>query len=144
VDHHTRIDHAAPRCSSRETYKGVLDDHASAVFAGKVLVRVDAQKTDARQANHNLLLSDHAVATAKPMLEILADDVKCAHGATVGQIDEDALFYLRSRGIGLDEARTVLVKAFASEVIRREGTPALEARLERLLDRRLSRRGSAS
>jgi Fe-S cluster assembly protein SufD len=137
VDHHTRIDHAVPRCSSRELYKGVLDGHATAVFSGGILVREGAQKTDARQANHNLLLSEDAVVDTKPMLHIYADDVKCAHGATVGRLDDDALFYLRSRGIGREAARAMLVRAFASEVIRREATPALESRLERLLARRL-------
>jgi Fe-S cluster assembly protein SufD len=137
VDHHTRIDHAVPRCSSRELYKGILDGQAAAVFSGRILVREGAMKTDARQANHNLLLSEDAVVDTKPMLEIYADDVKCAHGATVGQLDEAALFYLRSRGLSPAAARSILVRAFAAEVVRREATPALEARLARLLSSRL-------
>ena len=117
VDNHTTLDHAKPHCGSRELYKGVLDGASTGVFNGKIIVRKDAQKTDSKQSNKNLLLSEDAVINTKPQLEIYADDVKCTHGATIGQIDADALFYLRSRGIGLNEARALLTQAFASDVI---------------------------
>ena len=125
VDVQTHMDHAKPNGTSRQLYKCILADRATTAFGGQVQVRAGAQKTNARQSNHNLLLSDTAVADAKPELEILADDVKCAHGATVGQLDEDALFYLRSRGIAPDEARAMLVRAFAGEVADRVGPEAL-------------------
>jgi Fe-S cluster assembly protein SufD len=117
VDNHTAVDHAVPHCTSRELYKGVLSGRSKGVFRGRVVVRPDAQKTDATQSNPNLLLGDRAEIDTKPQLEIYADDVKCSHGATVGQLDEDALFYLRSRGIGQDDARELLVRAFANEII---------------------------
>ena len=102
IDNLTVIDHAKPHCASHELYKGILDDQAHGVFNGKIFVRQDAQKTDAKQTNKMLLLSDDATINTKPQLEIFADDVKCTHGATVGQLDDEQLFYLRSRGIGLD------------------------------------------
>jgi Fe-S cluster assembly protein SufD len=117
VDHHTYIDHAQPNCTSRELYKGVLDGRARAVFDGRIIVRPGAQKTSAIQQNKNLLLSKEALVHTKPQLEIFANDVKCKHGATIGQLDEGMLFYMRSRGIGLAEARRLLVHAFASEII---------------------------
>jgi Fe-S cluster assembly protein SufD len=117
VDNHTAVDHAVPHCTSRELYKGILSGRSKGIFRGRVVVRPDAQKTDATQSNPNLLLGDRAEIDTKPQLEIYADDVKCSHGATVGQLDEDALFYLRSRGIGQDDARELLVRAFASEII---------------------------
>jgi Fe-S cluster assembly protein SufD len=117
VDHHTTIDHVKPHCTSRELYKGVLDGRARAVFDGRIVVRPDAQKTSAMQTNKNLLLSKEALVHTKPQLEIFANDVKCKHGATIGQLDQDVLFYLRSRGIGLVEARRLLIHAFASEII---------------------------
>ena len=117
ADHTTVIDHAAPLTSSREVYKGVLDGRARAVFQGKILVRPDAQKIDGHQLNRTLLLSDKSEIDTKPELEIHADDVKCSHGATTGEIDEDALFYLRARGIPEEEARGMLVEAFLREVI---------------------------
>jgi Fe-S cluster assembly protein SufD len=117
LENRTLIDHQSPHCTSRELYKGVLDGHSRGVFSGRVLVRMDAQKTDARQTNRNLLLSDDALVNTKPQLEIFADDVKCAHGAAVGKLDEDALFYLRSRGLGLEAARSLLTYAFASEMV---------------------------
>ncbi len=117
VDHHTNIDHAKPHGTSREIYKGVLDGRARAVFDGRIIVRPDAQKTNAMQTNKNLLLSKEALVHTKPQLEIFANDVKCKHGATIGQLDADVLFYLRSRGIGLAEARRLLIHAFASEII---------------------------
>jgi Fe-S cluster assembly protein SufD len=116
IDNYTTLDHAQPHSNSRELYKGVLDGHSQAVFHGRIIVRPEAQKTDAIQRNKNLLLSDGAVINTKPQLEIYADDVKCTHGATVGQVDADAIFYLRSRGIPLDEARKLLTYAFTSEM----------------------------
>ena len=116
MDNRTRIDHAKPHCNSHELYKGILDERAKGVFNGKIYVHPDAQKTDAKQSNRVLLLSDDAVIDTKPQLEIYADDVKCTHGATVGQIDETALYYLRSRGISEDLARSLLVFAFANEI----------------------------
>jgi len=116
IDNHTSVDHAMPHCASRELYKGVLGGSSKGVFRGRVIVRPDAQKTDASQSNPNLLLGERAEIDTKPQLEIYADDVKCAHGATVGQLDEDALFYLRSRGVGLGEARNLLIHAFANEI----------------------------
>lgn len=138
VDHHTRLDHAMPHCSSREYYRGVLDDKSVGVFNGAIIVRKDAQKTDAIQSNKNLLLSEGAVINTKPELQILADDVRCTHGATIGQLDEDAIFYLRARGIGLEAARHLLTRAFANDVINRiQFAPARE-RLEARLRERLS------
>jgi len=130
VDHHTVVDHAVPRCRSVESYKGVIDGKARGVFNGKVIVREDAQHTDSQQSNKNLLLSESATINSKPQLEIFADDVKCAHGATVGQLDEDALFYLRARGIGLEEARSMLIRAFAVEVTEGVHDEALREGLE--------------
>jgi len=117
-DAHTLIDHAKPHCNSHEHYKGILMDSSRGVFNGKVIVRKDAQKTNAFQENNNILLSDNAVVNTKPQLEIFADDVKCSHGATIGQLDNDAMFYLKSRGIGIDAARAILIHAFASDVVR--------------------------
>jgi Fe-S cluster assembly protein SufD len=117
VDTHTTIDHAKAHCPSHEVYKGILTGHARAVFNGKIIVRPDAQKTDAKQTNKALLLTDDAQINTKPQLEIFADDVKCTHGAAIGQLDEDALFYLRARGVGLIEARNMLIHAFAGDVL---------------------------
>jgi Fe-S cluster assembly protein SufD len=117
VDNHTLIDHAMPHCNSKEHYKGILDDKARGIFNGKVMVRPDAQKTNAYQSNQCLLLSNEATINAKPQLEIFADDVKCSHGAAIGQLDEDAAFYLRSRGIGEKEANAMLQHAYASEIL---------------------------
>jgi Fe-S cluster assembly protein SufD len=117
-DAHTLIDHARPRCNSHEHYKGILMDSSRGVFNGKVIVRKDAQKTNAFQENNNIILSNDALVNTKPQLEIFADDVKCSHGATVGQLDNDAMFYLKSRGIGVDAARAILIHAFASDVVR--------------------------
>ena len=121
VDHHTVLDHAAPACTSRELYKGVLGGSSRGVFDGAVIVRPGAAGTDSQQANRNVLISEDAMVDTKPQLEILADDVKCTHAATVGQIDENALFYLRSRGIDLDTARSLMIHAFVGEVIHRIG-----------------------
>jgi len=117
VDNHTRLEHAQPHCDTREVYKGILDDQATGVFHGRIVVKPGAQKTDSKQTNNNLLLSDEAVINTKPQLEIYADDVKCTHGATVGQLDKNALFYLRSRGIDITTARSLLIYAFASQVL---------------------------
>lgn len=127
VDHHTRIDHARPQGTSREFYRGLLDGSARGVFTGRILVAQDAQRTDAMQRCDNLLLSRLAEADARPELEIYADDVKCAHGATVGQLDEDALFYLRSRGVDAVHARQLLTYAFAAEVLERIAHAPLRA-----------------
>jgi len=117
VDNQLRVKHAAPNCTSRQLYKGVLGDTSRAVFNGRIVVAQDAQKTDARQANRNLLLSDGARAHSNPQLEIFADDVRCTHGSTVGRLDEDAIFYPRSRGIGRAAAESLLTFAFASEIV---------------------------
>jgi Fe-S cluster assembly protein SufD len=137
MDHHTLIDHARPRGTSREFYKGVLDGAARAVFNGKVIVRPGAQQTDAHQANGNLLLSDQAEVDTKPQLEIYADDIKCSHGATVGQLDPEQIYYLRSRGMDDASARALLTFAFAEDVATRVHCAPLRARLEQLLRGRL-------
>ena len=130
ADNHTTIEHAKPHGTSRQIYKGVLDGHSRAVFNGKVVVRRDAQKTDAQQTNRNLLLSNDATIDTKPQLEIFADDVKCTHGASIGQLDEQALFYLRSRGMSERTARSLLTYGFASEVVERVGVPAVREQLD--------------
>jgi Fe-S cluster assembly protein SufD len=137
TDSHTAIDHAVPRTASRELYKGVVGDRARGVFHGTVLVRPGAQKTDAHQANYNLLLSREALVHSTPALEIRADDVKCKHGSTTGQLDATALFYLRSRGIGEAAARGLLTFAFASELVSRIRVPALRFAVLALLEARL-------
>jgi Fe-S cluster assembly protein SufD len=138
IDNQTTLDHAQPHCSSREVYKGVLDGESSAVFNGKIIVRKDAQKTDSKQSNKNLLLSEKAIIDTKPALEIYADDVKCTHGATIGQIDPDAIFYLRSRGIGRQEARELLTYAFANDILGRIKYRPLRERLSEGLFARLA------
>jgi Fe-S cluster assembly protein SufD len=117
MDNYMLVEHASPHCSSRQFYNGILDGHSHGVFHGRIIVHKDAQKTDAKQTNRNLLLSDDAQIDTKPQLEIYADDVKCTHGATIGQVEENALFYLRSRGISEDSARKLLLLAFASECL---------------------------
>ena len=144
VDNHTTIRHAKPHCSSHELYKGILDGQARAVFNGKIIVAIDAQKTDAKQTNKALLLSEDAQINTKPELEIFADDVKCTHGATVGQLDEDALFYLRARGLGLEHARSVLVHAFAGDVLNRIAIAPLREQLDELLLAQLPGSGGGS
>jgi Fe-S cluster assembly protein SufD len=119
VDNHTLIDHVAPHCDSVELFKGILDENARGIFDGRIIVEPNAVKTNSRQTNKNLLLSETAVIDSKPSLEIHNDDVKCNHGSTIGQLDEEALFYLRARGIGAEEARNLLVYAFASEIVER-------------------------
>jgi Fe-S cluster assembly protein SufD len=130
LDHHTEIDHALPFTRSRQVYKGILDGRSRGVFRGKVHVRPDAQKIDADQSTRALLLSDDAIANAKPQLEIYADDVKCSHGASIGRLSDEALFYLRARGIPLAEARALLSFGFASEVVRELPTADLRRELE--------------
>jgi Fe-S cluster assembly protein SufD len=137
VDNHTRIDHAQPHCSSRQLYKGILDGKSRGVFSGKIVVHKAAQKTDAKQSNKNLLLSEDAVIDSKPQLEIFNNDVKCTHGTTIGQHDQEALFYLRSRGVDLAAARSLLTYAFASELLGRIKIEPVRARLEALLLTRL-------
>ncbi len=137
IDNHTCIDHTSPACTSREFYKGVLDGRARAVFSGRVVVHPNAQRSDAHQENKNLLLSPDAEVDTKPQLEIYADDVKCGHGATVGQLDEGALFYLRTRGIDRDTARSVLTYAFASDVLGRIELRAVRSHVQQALAQRL-------
>jgi Fe-S cluster assembly protein SufD len=137
VDNHTSIDHVSPHCSSRELYKGILNGRSRSVFHGKITVRPDAQKTDARQTNKNLVLSDDTSIDSKPQLEIFANDVKCAHGATVGQIDKQSAFYLRSRGIDEASARRILTYAFAAEMIDKVSHPGLRLHLAGLVAERL-------
>lgn len=139
--HHTRIDHAEPHCHSFEAYKGILDGSATGVFNGKIFVYEDAQKTDAKQTNQALLLSPTATIYTKPQLEIFADDVKCTHGATVGQLPADAMFYLRSRGIPFVEARNLLIYAFAAEVLERIEDQATREALEARLYQKLAKSG---
>jgi len=138
VDNHTRIDHASPDCTSKEQYKGVLNDRAHGVFDGLVLVQPGADGTDAHQSNANLLLSGDAEVDTKPQLEIYADEVRCSHGASVGQLDEDALFYLRCRGLDESAARGLLMRGFGMEMIDRVDSPELRQVLEGMLDQRLA------
>ena len=133
IDNHTAIDHAMPHCNSHEIYKGILDGRSRGVFNGKIFVRQDAQKTDAKQTNQTLLLSPTAQIDTKPQLEIFADDVKCTHGATIGQLSDDALFYLRARGIPQDQARALLTYAFASDIVSRIKIDAIRAQLDQVL-----------
>jgi Fe-S cluster assembly protein SufD len=139
VDHHTSIHHAKPNCNSHEFYHGILDGKSQGVFNGKIFVRPDAQKTDAKQTNRNLLLSDEATVNTKPQLEIFADDVKCTHGATVGQLEDEHIFYLRARGIGKEMARRMLVHAFASDIVNRISMEEIRAELDELFFERFER-----
>jgi Fe-S cluster assembly protein SufD len=137
VDNHTRVDHAKPNCFSDEKYKGILKGHSTAVFNGKIMVHLDAQKTNAYQRNQNILLSDDATVNTKPQLEIFADDVKCTHGATVGELDEESMFYLRSRGIPEDVARKLLLTAYAVDIAEKIKIPELVELLEQKIDGKL-------
>jgi Fe-S cluster assembly protein SufD len=130
MDTHTALDHAMPHCTSHELYKGILAGRAKAVFNGRIIVRIDAQKTDAKQTNRAMLLSDEATINSNPQLEIFADDVKCTHGAAVGQLDEEAMFYLQARGLSRIEARDMLLRAFAGEVLDGLKIPALREQIE--------------
>ena len=136
-DHHTTIDHAKPHGTSRELYKGILNGKSRAVFNGKIVVRKDAQKTDAEQTNKNMLLSPGARVNTAPQLEILADDVKCRHGATIGHLDEDALFYLRTRGLAEPMARTLLMKSFLQDVTGRLPEGKIREALDKLMTSQL-------
>ena len=144
LDNYMLVEHAAPHCSSRQFYNGILDGHSHGVFHGRIIVHKDAQKTDAKQTNRNLLLSDNAQIDTKPQLEIYADDVKCTHGATIGQIEEDALFYLRSRGIDEVSARRLLLLAFASECLDRMKEGPARTHVEDLIHHTLARITGAS
>ncbi len=137
-DAHTLMDHAKPHCNSHEHYKGILDDNSRGVFNGKVIVRQDAQKTNAFQENNNILLSDTALVNTKPQLEIFADDVKCSHGATIGQLDEDAKFYLKSRGIGEDASNVILLQAFANDVIKSIKIETVKNYLQEIISERFN------
>ncbi len=137
IDNTTFVDHIKPNCTSNELFKGIIDDKGKAVFNGKILVRRDAQKTNAFQTNRNILLTDEATINTKPTLEIYADDVKCSHGATVGQLDQEAMFYMRSRGISEENARMLLMYAFADEVITKISIEALREKVCQLVNRRL-------
>ena len=138
VDNRTTLDHAKPHGSSRELYHGILDNHSTGVFNGRIIVRPGAQKTDAIQKNRNLLLSGNAVINTKPQLEIYNNDVRCTHGATIGQLDPEAVFYLRSRGIGYEDARNILIYAFAGDILERVRPVAVRAWIERALHSRLA------
>ena len=137
VDHNTLVHHQAPNCESHQDYKGIFGDSSTGVFNGKIIVEKDAQKIDAFQQNNNILIDDKATINAKPQLEIFADDVKCSHGCTIGQFDEDALFYLRSRGIGIKEARALLMYAFANTVLESVKIPELKVRINKLIAKKI-------
>jgi len=137
ADHHMVVDHAQPHCNSHEYYNGILDGRSKGVFHGRILVRPGAQKTDAKQTNKNLLLSEDATVDTKPQLDIYADDVKCTHGATVGQLNEEAIYYLRSRGLGVETARRMLIHAFAGEIIERIRHAPAREELDKLVWERL-------
>lgn len=133
VDHNTLVQHIAPNCESHQDYKGLYAGHSTGVFNGKVLVEKEAQKTNAFQQNNNILIDDNATINAKPQLEIFADDVKCSHGCTIGQFDEDALFYLQTRGIAIKEAQALLMYAFANSVLESVKIPELERRINKII-----------
>ncbi|HYS21803.1 MAG TPA: Fe-S cluster assembly protein SufD [Gemmatimonadales bacterium] len=137
VDHHTTIDHARPHCESHEYLNGVFDEESHGVFNGRIIVRPGAQRTDSKQTNNNLLLSEEARADSQPQLEIYADDVKCTHGSTVGPLDQTALFYLRSRGLAAEQARGLLTYGFGAEILDRVTIPGTRERLDRLVRARL-------
>ncbi len=137
VDNHTLVDHRKPHCESNQTYKGILDEKSTGTFNGKIFVQRDAQKTNAYQSSKNILLSDDATINAKPQLEIYADDVKCSHGSSTGKIDEDALFYLRARGLGIESARKLLLHAFVNDVMQTIRINALKEYLETLIHKKL-------
>ncbi len=138
VDNHTLVDHRMPHCYSNELYKGIMSDSSTGVFNGKIYVRQDAQKTNAFQSNKNILLSDDATINTKPQLEIYADDVKCSHGTSTGKIDEEAMFYLRARGIGEESAKKLLMQAFADEVLDMIKIPALKEHIHSLVAARFA------
>lgn len=133
VDHYTLVQHATPNCESHQNYKTILNDSSTGVFNGKIYVEKEAQKTNAFQQNNNILLSDKATVNAKPQLEIFADDVKCSHGCTIGQLDENAMFYMQQRGIGKKEAKALLMYAFTSEVTNSVKIPELKGKIARII-----------
>ena len=137
VDHNTLVHHIAPNCESHQDYKGVFSDNAVGVFNGKVVVEKEAQKTNAFQANNNLLVNDKATINTKPQLEIFADDVKCSHGCTIGQLDENAMFYLQTRGIPEKEAKALLMYAFANNVLESVKIPQLKKNINKLVAKKL-------
>ncbi|MGE0561275.1 MAG: Fe-S cluster assembly protein SufD [Flavobacteriales bacterium] len=139
IDNHTIVDHKKPHCNSNEVYKGVLDNTSTGVFNGKVFVRRDAQKTNAFQANNNILLSDDAVVNSKPELEIYADDVKCSHGSTTGQIDEEAIFYLQSRGVSRKGALNLMINAFAKDSLEKIGISAFQEYIDSQIEKRFQK-----
>ncbi|MBT5925056.1 MAG: SufD family Fe-S cluster assembly protein, partial [Verrucomicrobia bacterium] len=139
ADNHMIVDHSKPNCDSHEYFNGILDDRSRGVFHGRILVQQIAQKTDAKQTNKNLLLSDDATADTKPQLEIYADDVKCTHGATIGQLDDEAILYLRTRGVPKGVAQRMLVHAFAGEIIDRIQHNAIREELDALVWDRLEK-----
>ena len=138
ADNHTFVDHKSAYCRSNEMYKGIYLEESKGVFNGKIMVRKNSQKIDAFQSNNNLLLSDDSTIDSKPQLEIYADDVKCSHGCTIGQLDDDAVFYMRSRGIGINEAKAVLTYAFASEAIEKITVPELKKLARKLISKKLN------
>lgn len=138
VDHYTLVQHATPNCESHQNYKTILDGQSNGVFNGKIFVEKEAQKTDAFQQNNNILLSDKATINAKPQLEIFADDVKCSHGCTIGQLDEDAMFYMQQRGIPKKEAKALLMYAFTSEVTSSIKIPELKAKIAKIIATKLN------
>ena len=137
VDHYTLVQHAEPNCESHQNYKGIFNGNSTGVFNGKIYVEKEAQKTDAFQQNNNILLSDKATINAKPQLEIFADDVKCSHGCTIGQLDENAMFYMQSRGIPQKEAKALLMYAFSNEVIESIKIPELKSRITKIIATKL-------
>ena len=137
VDHHTLVHHAQPNCESHQDYKGIFGEKSTGVFNGKIIVDKIAQKTNAFQQNNNILISDQATVNTKPQLEIFADDVRCSHGCTIGQLDEDALFYLQSRGIPKKEATALLMYAFANNVLESVRIPELKTRINSLIAEKL-------
>jgi len=138
ADNHTIVDNRMPHCESNELYKGIMDEKSTGVFNGKIFVRKDAQKTNAYQSNKNILIGDQASANTKPQLEIFADDVKCSHGCTIGKLDEDALFYLRARGISEKNAKALLLHAFASDILGQIENEAIKNYIEQLISERLT------
>lgn len=138
VDHHTLVHHTTPNCESHQDYKGIFDERATGVFNGQVIVEKEAQKTNAYQQNNNILVSDHATINAKPQLEIFADDVKCSHGCTIGQLDGQAMFYMQQRGIPKKEARALLMFAFANTILDSVKIPEVKERIIKLIAKKLS------
>ena len=138
VDNHTIVDNAMPNCLSNELYKGIMDDSSTGIFNGKIFVRKDAQKTNAYQSNKNILLGQNSSANTKPQLEIFADDVKCSHGCTIGKLDEDALFYLRARGISEQNAKALLLHAFAADILQQIESEELRNYIDSLISERLT------